>query len=222
MLNTIIKDTGVTPEVFVLCLGISMLLGAIIAAFHSFRNRSSKNFLMTLVLLPAIVQSVIMLVNGNVGTGVAVMGAFSLVRFRSLPGNSREIASIFLAMAVGLAAGMGYLMMALVLTLAVGVVSLLIILLPVGHAKELERELKITIPENLDYTDIFDDLFTAYLDSAQLIKVKTVNMGSLYELIYHITLKDKKNEKSMLDDIRTRNGNLEITCGRISEKTDAL
>ncbi|OON85279.1 DUF4956 domain-containing protein [Oribacterium sp. C9] len=222
MLDTIIYDTGATPAVFVLCLGVSMLLGAVIAAFHSYRNRSSKNFLMTLVLLPAIVQSVIMLVNGNVGTGVAVMGAFSLVRFRSLPGNSREIASIFLAMAVGLATGMGYLMMAAVMTFIVGAVSIAIVAAPIGQARELERELKVTIPENLDYADIFDDVFASYSNGAQLVRVKTVNMGSLYELVYHITLKDRKNEKQMIDDLRTRNGNLEISCGRISEKVESL
>ncbi len=222
MLDTIIYDTGATPSVFVLCLGVSMALGAVIAAFHSYRNRSSKNFLMTLVLLPAIVQSVIMLVNGNVGTGVAVMGAFSLVRFRSLPGNSREIASIFLAMAVGLATGMGYLMMAAVMTFIVGAVSIAIVAAPIGQARELERELKVTIPENLDYADIFDDVFSSYSNGAQLVRVKTVNMGSLYELVYHITLKDRKNEKQMIDDLRTRNGNLEISCGRISEKVESL
>ncbi|ETP72355.1 hypothetical protein UYO_1686 [Lachnospiraceae bacterium JC7] len=222
MLDTVIYDTGATAEVFVMCLGVSIVLGGVIAAFHSFRNRSSKNFLMTLVLLPAIVQSVIMLVNGNVGTGVAVMGAFSLVRFRSLPGNSREIASIFLAMAVGLATGMGYLMMAAVMTFVVGAVSIAIVSAPIGQAKELERELKVTIPENLDYSDIFDDVFETYSNGAQLIRVKTVNMGSLYELVYHLTLKDRKNEKQMIDDIRTRNGNLEISCGRISEKVESL
>ncbi len=222
MLDTIIYDTGVTPSAFVLCLGVSMVLGAVIAVFHSYKNRCSKNFIMTLVLLPAIVQSVIMLVNGNVGTGVAVMGAFSLVRFRSLPGNSREIASIFLAMAVGLATGMGHLMMAVVFTVIVCAVSLVIVASPFGHGKELERELKVTIPENLDYSDIFDDIFGTYSNGAQLVRVKTVNMGSLYELVYHLTLKDKKNEKQMIDDIRTRNGNLEISCGRISEKAEAL
>ena len=222
MLDTVIYDTGVTPSVFVLCLGVYMILGAVIAAFHSYKNRCSKNFLMTLVLLPAIVQSVIMLVNGNVGTGVAVMGAFSLVRFRSLPGNSREIASIFLAMAVGLATGMGHLMMAAVFTVIVCAVSLVIVAAPFGQAKELERELKVTIPENLDYSDIFDDIFGTYSNGSQLVRVKTVNMGSLYELVYHLTLKDKKNEKQMIDDIRTRNGNLEISCGRISEKAEAL
>ena len=125
-------------------------------------------------------------------------------------------------MAVGLATGMGYIMMAAVMTVLVGAVSLAIVAAPFGKAKELERELKITIPENLDYSDIFDDIFGTYSEDAQLMRVKTVNMGSLYELVYHLTLKDKKNEKQMIDDIRTRNGNLEITCGRISEKAEAL
>jgi len=222
MLDSILYDTGATTETFIICLVISLALGAVVAAFHSYRNHYSKNFIITLVLLPAIVQSVIMLVNGNVGTGVAVMGAFSLVRFRSLPGNSREIASIFLAMAVGLATGMGYIMMAAILTVIVGVVSVAIVTAPIGNGKELERELKVVIPENLDYTDIFDDIFNTYADGTKLIKVKTVNMGSLYELVYQLTLKNLKDEKRMIDEIRTRNGNLEITCGRISEKTESL
>ncbi len=222
MLDSILYDSGATSESFIICLVISLALGAVIAAFHSYRNHYSKNFIITLVLLPAIVQSVIMLVNGNVGTGVAVMGAFSLVRFRSLPGNSREIASIFLAMAVGLAIGMGYIMMAVVLTVIVGAVSMAIVAAPIGNGKELERELKVVIPENLDYTDIFDDIFNTYAEGTKLIKVKTVNMGSLYELVYHLTLKNLNEEKRMIDEIRTRNGNLEITCGRMAEKTETL
>jgi hypothetical protein len=222
MLDTIISGSNITSEGFIVCLMTSLALGAVIAAFHSFRNRYSKNFLITLVLLPAIIQSVIMLVNGNVGTGVAVMGAFSLVRFRSLPGNSREIASIFLAMAVGLATGMGYIMLAAVFTVVIGAVTMALVAAPIGEARELERELKVVIPENLDYAGIFDDVFAAYAEGAQLIKVKTVNMGSLYELIYHLTLKSGKVEKQMIDDLRARNGNLEIVCGRIAEKVESL
>ena len=222
MLDTIINGNNITSEGFIVCLMASLVLGAVIAAFHSFRNRYSKNFLITLVLLPAIIQSVIMLVNGNVGTGVAVMGAFSLVRFRSLPGNSREIASIFLAMAVGLATGMGYILLAAVFTVVIGAVTMALVAAPIGETKELERELKVVIPENLDYAGIFDDVFATYAEGTKLIKVKTVNMGSLYELIYQLTLKNANQEKQMIDDIRARNGNLEIVCGRIPEKTESL
>ncbi|SFG06805.1 DUF4956 domain-containing protein [Oribacterium sp. WCC10] len=222
MLDSIINGSTITAEGFMICLITSLVLGAVIAAFHSFKNRYSKNFLITLVLLPAIIQSVIMLVNGNVGTGVAVMGAFSLVRFRSLPGNSREIASIFLAMAVGLATGMGYIILAAVFTVVIGIVTMALVAAPIGETKALERELKVVIPENLDYAGIFDDVFETFTEGTELIKVKTVNMGSLYELIYHLTLKDKNDEKKMIDDLRARNGNLEIVCGRIAEKTETL
>lgn len=196
---------------------VSLILGGMIAAFHTYKNTYSKNFIVTLAILPVIVQSVIMVVNGNIGTGVAVMGAFSLVRFRSVPGNSREIASVFLAMAAGLAAGTGELGLAILLTVVVEVMVILMTSLTGGGHALSSRILKVTIPENLDYQDIFDDIFAEFTSSAKLSRVKTVNMGSLYELNYDITLKDEKKEKSMLDEIRMRNGNLTVVCGRIPD-----
>lgn len=204
------------------CFAVSLALGAVISLCHCYRNTVTKNFIITLVLIPAIVQCVIMLVNGNIGTGIAVMGAFSLVRFRSTPGNSREIAAVFLAMAVGLATGIGYLAMAGVLTAIIGLVTILLVRLPFGEMKENERELKITIPENLDYSGIFDDIFSKYTTKTSLKKVKTVNLGSMYELVYRIQIRDEKMEKQMIDDIRVRNGNLEISCGRVPEDMMAL
>lgn len=150
------------------------------------------------------------------------MGAFSLVRFRSAPGDSREIASIFLAMAVGLSVGMGYIGMAVLLVLVLGIVQMLFITLPVGQGGQKSRELKVTIAESLDYMGIFDDIFQKYTDKAVLMKVKTVNMGSLYELCYRVELKKEEEEKQMLDDIRCRNGNLTIICGRIPEEKEAM
>ena len=166
------------------------------------------------------VQTVIMLVNGNLGTGVAVMGAFSLVRFRSLPGNAREIGSIFLAMALGLAAGMGYLGTAMLLMIVSGGITILLISLPAGRAGR--KELKITIPENLDYSGIFDDIFAKYTKKSELVRVRTVNMGSLYELCYQVDLKSEFIEKNLLDEIRCRNGNLTIVCGRLPDGRDEL
>lgn len=166
------------------------------------------------------VQTVIMLVNGNLGTGVAVMGAFSLVRFRSLPGNAREIGSIFLAMALGLAAGMGYLGTAMLLMIVSGGITILLISLPAGRAGR--KELKITIPENLNYSGIFDDIFAKYTKRSELVRVRTVNMGSLYELCYQVDLKSEFIEKNMLDEIRCRNGNLTIVCGRLPDGRDEL
>jgi len=168
----------------------------------------------TIALLPAMVQMVILLVNGNLGTGVAVMGAFSLVRFRSVPGRAEEISSIFQAMAVGLATGMGYVGMAVLFVLIMGGVNVLLASLKFGQQKTESKVLKITIPESLDYTSVFDEVFTRYLKNWDLNQVKTTNMGSLYKLDYEVVLKNNGEEKKLIDDLRCRNGNLEIFLGR--------
>lgn len=204
------------------CMGAALVMGILLAWLHTYKNQATRNFILTLALLPVIVQTVIMMVNGNLGTGVAVMGAFSLVRFRSVPGNSREISSIFLAMAVGLAVGMGYLGAAAAL-LAVSVcMTFFVIRLPLGKGENGERELKVTISEELDYRGIFEDLFCRYTNKAELMRVKTVNMGSLYELQYHIWLQDVRIEKEFLDEVRCRNGNLPLVCGRIAAGREEL
>ena len=202
--------TDLTVTQFLLCTLYSLVLGLLIALTHIFKNRFTKNFLLTLIILPAIVQTVILLVNGNLGTGIAVMGAFSLVRFRSVPGNSREIVSIFLAMAAGLAVGTGYLGVAGLLVLCVGAVILLLQLLPLHKLQGEERELRISIPENLDYEGLFDDLFAEYTSRSNLCSVKTSNMGSLFELRYKITLKTAVSTQKLINDIRCRNGNLPV------------
>jgi hypothetical protein len=193
-----------------------MAFGLIIALIYMYRNTYSKSFVTTLVLLPAMIQLVIMVVNGNLGAGVAVMGAFSLVRFRSIPGTAREISSIFFAMAVGLANGMGYILASFVFLVLVGFTSLLLTTVKFGEQKVEEKELKIIIPENLDYTGLFDDLFDQYVKKADLIRVRTTNMGSLYELYYQVVLKKSEEEKGFIDALRCRNGNLNISCGRLS------
>ena len=192
---------------------VSVALGVAIALAFSFKNRKSKGFLMTVSALPFIVQTVIMLVNGNVGTGVAVMGAFSLVRFRSVPGNAKDICSIFLAMAVGLAMGTSHLLLAVLMTAVVCVLNIVYTLLP-DSAESGEKELTVVIPESLDYAQVFDDILGKYTSGSELMSVKTINMGSLYKLRYSVRLKDKTLEKQMLDEIRTRNGNLEVICSR--------
>lgn len=205
-----------------LCTVVSLALGFLIALFYTFRSRHSKSFVVTLALLPAVVQLVIMLVNGNLGTGVAVMGAFSLVRFRSVPGSAKEICSIFLAMAVGLATGMGYLAVAAVFVLVMGIAGLIYTLSGFGGEKHVHKQLKITIPESLDYTNVFDDLLGEYTGKSELVQVRTANMGSLYRLEYQIELKDPAKEKEFLDALRCRNGNLEISCGRVPETREEL
>jgi uncharacterized membrane protein YhiD involved in acid resistance len=200
----------------------SVLFGAVIAWVHCRFNHSSKGLIMTIALLPAVVQMVIMLVNGNLGTGVAVMGAFSLVRFRSVPGNAKEINSIFMAMAVGLATGMGYLAAAGFFVMITCGVLIFYNRIGFGEPKQKEKDLKITIPEGLNYTSLFDDLFERYTAKHELIQVKTSNMGSLYKLSYRIILKGMIDEKELIDNIRCRNGNLEITCGKVAYGSEEL
>ena len=221
MLDSILTDTF-SMQSFLICMACSIILGAGIAWVHSLQNRSSKGFIITIALLPAIVQMVIMLVNGNLGTGVAVMGAFSLVRFRSIPGNAKEISSIFLAMAVGLATGMGYIAAAVLFAVIITGIGALYNSTRFGEPKQKEKDLKITIPEGLDYTGIFDDLFTKYTTRHELVKVKTANMGSLYKLDYRICLKNINDEKKFIDDLRCRNGNLEISCGKVAFGSEEL
>jgi uncharacterized membrane protein YhiD involved in acid resistance len=204
------------------CTLASLAMGFGVALTYMYKNTYSKSFAVTLVLLPAMVQLVIMVVNGNLGAGVAVMGAFSLVRFRSIPGSAREISSIFFAMAVGLAAGMGYLMVSFIFLLMIGFVTMLLNTFHFGETKRMEKELKITIPENLNYIGMFDDLFEQYTKEATLMRVKTTNMGSLYELQYKITLKNPEIEKAFIDDLRCRNGNLNIVCGWPAQRRDEL
>ena len=215
MLNSII-GTELTVETFIICTLASLILGVLIAVVSMYKTRSSQSFAITLAILPAVVQIIIMLVNGNIGAGVAVAGAFSLVRFRSAPGSAKEIGSIFLAMAVGLATGMGYVFLAAIMFLLVSAVMIILTATGFGGRKT-EKMLKITIPENLDYEGLFDDLFEKYTLSHELVKVKTSNMGTLYELEYLITLKGTV-PKNFIDDIRCRNGNLNVICGRIGEK----
>lgn len=215
MLNSII-GTGWDAKTFFLCLAVSLLLGAGIAWLSAFRSKSTKSFTVTLAILPAIVQVVIMLVNGNLGAGVAVAGAFSLVRFRSAPGTAKEIGAIFLSMTVGLATGMGYVLLAVVFTAVLAGILLLLEVLKFGESNTAERILRITIPESLDYDGIFDALLEEYTKESALEKVKTTNMGTMYELTYRIVLKTNEVPKAFLDGIRCLNGNLNVLCGKES------
>lgn len=213
MLNSLI-GTELTLSVFLICTAVSLVLGIGLALVSQFRARSTQSFAVTLAVLPMVVQVVIMLVNGNIGAGVAVAGAFSLVRFRSAPGTAREIGVLFLGMAIGLATGMGYVGLA-ALTFVIAAAALLALTaLHFGQKGSGERILKITIPENLDYEGLFDDLFAQYTTAQTLVKVKTSNMGTLYELEYRITLPEGQIPKAFLDALRCRNGNLNIVCGR--------
>jgi len=222
-----IFDNGLTQTIgvgdFLLCLGVSLLLGAVMAAVYMWRNAHTKSFLLTLALLPAVVCVVIMMVNGNVGAGVAVAGAFSLVRFRSAPGSAKEIVTIFLAMGSGLITGMGYLGFATLFTLIMCAVFVIYSALAESKRSEaLNKTVKITIPEDLDYTGAFDDIFAEYTRKSELVKVKTTNMGSMFRLTYDVTLRDGAIEKEMIDRIRERNGNLEIFVSKQESRAAEL
>lgn len=217
-----ILSAGITASGFFICMVVALVLGALIAAVYMFKNSYTQSMAITLALLPVLVQTIILLVNGNLGAGVAVAGAFSLVRFRSAAGSARDITCITLAMAIGLAVGMGYIGIAIVTALAVGLLFMLYTAVSFGKKPEEQKELKITIPENLDYTGLFDDLFATYTRSAELISVRTTGMGSLYNLHYHIALKSTEVEKELIDAIRCRNGNLDIICGKVPQVRETL
>lgn len=223
MLDSLFKglfDTNATTVIsltdFLLCLGVSIIIGLFMAFAYMYKTKYTKSFVVTLALLPAVVCVVIMMVNGNIGTGVAVAGAFSLVRFRSIPGTAKEIGTLFLAMGAGLIAGMGYLGYAVLFTLIMCLVFVAYNKLSFGARKNADtyKTLRITIPEDLDYTGVFDEVFEEYTSSCELVNVKTVNMGSMFRLTYDVTLKNPKKEKELIDKLRCRNGNLEITVSR--------
>lgn len=215
-----IFDSDITTVIsvtdFLLCLGCSLVLGLFMALAYKYRTRYTKSFVITLALLPAVVCIVIMMVNGNIGAGVAVAGAFSLVRFRSVPGTAKEICTLFLTMGTGLIAGMGYLGFATLFTFVMCIMFLLYNHLDFGEKKNVAtyKIFTIVIPEDLDYTGVFDDIFKTYTKSFDLIRVKSTNMGSMFKLTYNVILSDAEKEKEMIDKLRCRNGNLEITVSK--------
>lgn len=213
-----------TLKSFLICTAAALALGLAHALVYMYKADYSKSYVVTISLLPAIVATVIMMVNGSIGAGVAVAGAFSLVRFRSAAGTAKEICAVFLAMAIGLACGMGYPMFGALFTVILCAVELLYAKLRFGEKKalELRRSLQITVPEDLNYTNEFDDLFMTYTTDHRLLRIKSVNLGSLNRLTYEIVLRDPMMEKDMIDDIRIRNGNLEITCATILEQMTEL
>lgn len=219
---TTILESEISLRTFILCTLTSLILGIISAFAVMIKNNKNKSMALTLALLPTITQIVIMMVNGNVGAGVAVMGAFSLVRYRSNPGTASEILIIFFSMSIGLITGMGYIWLAALYTIIILGVYILLNVVGFGVERTHGKELKITIPESLNYTSIFDDIFEKYTKSHELLRVRTTNMGSLYQLYYHIELIDEAQEKDMIDEIRCRNGNLDIICGMTPQTPETL
>ncbi len=216
MFQTIFDQTTTgtyTDKAVLTCVAAALVLGFVISLIYIFSDRKRKfstNFAITLVILPAVVAVVIMLVGSNVARAFSMAGAFALIRFRSVPGDSKDITSVFFSMAVGLAAGLGYIKLAVVITLVIGIIYFLLMISNYGVLKTRDKILKITVPENLNFNGAFDDLFDEYTEERKLLKIKTTNLGSMYELTYDIYLKKNMDEKKFIDDIRCRNGNLNI------------
>ena len=212
MFNTIFDSTstGLDITTGLIAAGVALLLGIVIAITHMKTSQTTKGFLTTLATLPVLVMSVMIMINGNLGTSIAILGAFSLIRFRSIQGQAKELLSVFFAMAIGLACGMGHILFASVVTL-IGVIAILFF----SYTHFLEpnknqRVLKIVIPEDMDYEEVFEETFKKYTTNAELVRMKTMNMGSLYKLTYDITLRSNIKEKEFLDEIRVKNCNLKV------------
>ncbi len=220
MFQSILTTENVTITQASICITTAIVLGIAVALTYSHKTSCSKNFALTLSLMPSIVGLLIMMVNGNLGTGIAVLGVFSLVRYRSQPGNSKEILAVMMSMAVGLATGTGYITFAIFACILICVVWLLIS--SFAFNKNNHKELRITIPENLDYEGIFDEEFKKFTSKHELYRVKTTQMGTLYELKFHIILKNNASTKQLIDSIRCKNGNLPVICSRISDETAYL
>lgn len=208
---------GTTVVSFAICMVAAVVFGILNALVFTFKSKHTSSFALTLALLPMAVAMVIMLVNGNIGAGIAVAGAFALVRFRSVPGNGRDIAAIFVSMALGLAVGMGYIGIACVFFVFVTVVTMGLTAINFGENQEKVKQLKILIPENYDYQGLFDEVFAKYTKSVKLDKVKTANMGTLFELTYIVEFRDETVPKAFFDELRTRNGNLNIAVSNVEE-----
>lgn len=222
LFNDVFTSTAVKPLIMLEAIGVALVLGLVVAKVYQYKTVYSKSFVMSLALLPALIAVVIFLVNGSLGAGVAVMGAFSLIRFRSAPGGAKELVSIFLAMTIGIAIGMGYLVFSGAFTLIMSVAIILLETINFGQMKHSIRQLTIVIPESLDYESIFDDIFDKATNHLELASVKTSDMGSLFKLKYIIQLNGKMTEKELMDALRTRNGNLEIAISRFITKENEL
>ncbi len=217
MFNSVING-GLDIKSAFICIITSIVLGLIISIVYMKSSRYSKNFVITLAVLPILVSTVMIMVNGNLGTGIAIAGAFSLVRFRSMPGNSKEIMSVFFAMTIGITIGAGYIVFASIITIVVSLMIIIFYLTNFGENKNNYKTSDIIVPESLDYDDVFEEIFNKYTNRYELVKIKTTNLDSLYELRYDITLKDGVKEKEFIDSIRVRNGNLKVSIHKAKDE----
>lgn len=223
MFNTIftaVSDGSISIAQAAIAIGTAFIIGFIIAAVYMFMCKKEgyqKNFIIGLAMLPAVVAVVILLVGSNVARAFSMAGAFALVRFRSAPGSAKDISIVFFTMAAGLACGLGYVTFAAVFTVVMLLVLIGATLMGFGDRRADRKQLKITIPENLNYSSVFDDIFDKYTSEYRLERVKTANMGTMFELTYDVRLKDNDKEKQFIDELRVRNGNLNIMMSLIQD-----
>ena len=175
-----------------------------------------------MAILPVIVCVVIMVVGSDIARAISLGGVFALVRFRSVPGDSKDITNVFFAMVVGLSCGMGYAQLAVVVTIVVGLIYFVLNFTQFGVRRCETKQLRITVPENLNFNGAFDDLFSEYTTNVELERIKTTNLGTLYELTYNIDMKKGVDEKAFIDSLRCRNGNLNIILCKLPEKIEQL
>lgn len=216
------KNAIIEVSDFWICVGVAIILGLLVAFSYMYKSEFSKHLVVSIALLPPIVTVLIMLVNGNIGAGVAVGGVFALTRFRSAQGTAKEITHIFLSMAIGLTLGLGYVTIAVILAIIVEGLNFIFTITKFGTITDNRRSLKITIPEDLNYTSLFDDIFEKYTTSYSLDKVKLRNLGTMFRLFYSVTLKDPALEKEFIDEIRMRNGNLDVLCAKLQTNAEEL
>lgn len=222
--DTVLSNGIMSTGTFFLCLGVAVATGIVLTFMCYYKSHSSKSFFVTTALLPAAVATVIILINGNIGAGITVAGAFTLVRFRSAQGTAKEICIIFVAMVSGLAFGMGYLAYGAIFALFAGLCILLCTVFKIWEKKPspTEKTLRITIPEDLDYMTVFDDIFEKYTSAHELVQVKSADLGSVFRITYNIKLKDPMKEKEFIDELRIRNGNLDIALSRAEYRAAEL
>ena len=207
---------------FLIAVLASMVLGFVVSIYYMFRNTYSKSFVPSLILIPAIECVVIIMINGNMGTGIAVAGSFALIRFRSARGSAKDLTAIFMAMAIGIICGTGYIGIAVLFTLIVCAVGMFLSFVKYGECDVKLRYLKITVPENLNYDEVFEEVLNNYCSDYEIEKVKTLSLGSLFRVDYSIVMKDTSKIKAMIDDLRIRNNNLEIVCGKEAVSKEEL
>lgn len=216
MLGSVI-GTSISLSSFLICIVSALILGILAALVFSINSKYTSSWKISIALLPAVVTVVIMMVNGNIGAGLAVAGTFALVRFRSMPGSAKEVTGLFFAVSLGLICGMGFIGIAVIFFLIMAIVVVILSKFRFGEADAAIRTLKIAVPETLDYDSIFEDVFDKYLKRREMLRVRTTNMGTLYELTYEVIMKDNQKSREFIDELRTRNGNLNISLSRENE-----